>query len=99
MNLQALLNKRVVAEDGARLGKIYDFRARQDGNDLLITHIAVGAGAWIERLHLPPGLRRLIRAAEQFDIPWEAIGAVGDDVRLDRGWNRARCDQCRVASP
>jgi sporulation protein YlmC with PRC-barrel domain len=96
MTLQTLLNKRVVTEDGAYLGRVYDFRAQHEGNDILITHIRVGAAAWIGRLRLPHMLRRMLRAGELFDIPWEAIGAVDSDVLLDRGWTRARCQACAV---
>ena len=96
MTLQTLLNKRVLSSDGSDLGRIYDFRARRDAQDVLVTHIRVGAAAWIGRLRLPRPLRWLLRSAEQFDIPWEAIRAVGDDVQLDQGWDRARCAACVV---
>jgi len=69
VTLQTLLNKHVIAADGADLGRIYDFRARRDGQAVLVTHIRVGAAAWIVRLRLPPLRRRLLRAAHLMEIP------------------------------
>lgn len=96
MQLQTLLNMRVLSEEGECLGKIYDFRARQAGNDVLITHIRVGAAAWVGRLRLPRALRDLLKSAQEFDIPWEALETVEADVRLGPGWDRARCAECAV---
>jgi len=96
MRLQAMLNKHVLASDGADLGRIYDFRARREGADILVTHIRVGAAAWIGRLRLPQSLRRLLRSARQLDIPWEAIDSVSDNVQLGSEWDRARCAEYAV---
>jgi hypothetical protein len=45
---------------------------------------------------LPRTLCWLLRSSEQFDIPWEAIEAMDDDVQLDQGWDRATCAACVV---
>jgi sporulation protein YlmC with PRC-barrel domain len=95
MNLQALLDKHVITADGVDLGKIYDFRAKRDGAAIVMTHIRVGGGAWVERLRLRGVLRRLLRDIPELDIPWEAIAAVDQTVQLAPGWDRARCEACR----
>jgi sporulation protein YlmC with PRC-barrel domain len=91
MTLQCLLNKRVRTAEGSYLGRLYSFRARREGPELVITHLRVGLAAWVHRLHLHGARRWLCRAAPDLDIPWEAIAAVDHDVRLVQGWERTRC--------
>ena len=98
MNLQTLLNKPVRTADGLDLGRIYDFRARREGNEILVTHIRVGAAAWIARLRMTGWLRRLFSSAKEFDLPWEAIATVGDQVQLGSGWDMVRCEECAVGA-
>ena len=92
MTLQSLLNKRVITADGACLGRIYDFRARREGPNVVVTHLRVGVAAWGHRLHLHGVLRWLLSAAQEMDIPWEAIAAVGTHISLKPGWDCARCE-------
>lgn len=96
MTLQTLLNKRVVADDGAYMGKVFDFRARCQGPEVVVTHIRVGVATWVGRLRLQGWLRRLFSEARELELPWEAIGAVEDDIRLKPGWDRVRCEECSV---
>jgi len=56
MTLQTMLNKPVVASNGAVIGHVYDFRARSDDDDIYVTHIRVGAAAWVFRLGLQRGM-------------------------------------------
>jgi hypothetical protein len=96
MTLETLLNLRVVTDDGAEIGKIFDFRARRQGGDVIVTHILVGAAAWVGRLRPPGWLRWLFGRTHEFELPWVAIDSVDRQVRLRPGWDRARCDECRV---
>ena len=95
MTLQTMLNKPVVASDGAVIGHVYDFRARADDEDIYVTHIRVGAAAWVFRLGLQRAFRRLVRGMQLLDIPWEAIAAVDAAVTLKPAWDKQRCDACR----
>src|SRR5437763_12892530 len=95
MTLQTILNKRVVASDGHVIGLVYDFRARSDDDDIYVTHICVGAAAWVFRLGLQRAFGRLVRGVQLLDIPWEAIAAVDSTVNLKPEWDKARCDACR----
>jgi sporulation protein YlmC with PRC-barrel domain len=96
MRLQTLLHKQVIAADGVPVGRVYNFQARREGQGVVITHLRVGAVAWLGRLHLQGLLYRLLGAAKEMDIPWEAIATVDQDVRLKPEWDRARCEQCIV---
>ncbi len=98
MTLQTLLDKRVLTADGACVGRIFDFRAVREGREIRITHLCVGAAAWIARLRLPGALRRLFALAPGMQIPWEAIAVVDRDVRLKPAWDRARCETCAIQS-
>jgi sporulation protein YlmC with PRC-barrel domain len=95
MTLQSLLDKRVRTADGACVGRIYDFRARWEGQEIVVTHLRVGVAAWIARLRLQGPLRWLGGAAQGMEIPWEAIASVDRDVHLRSPWDRARCEACR----
>jgi sporulation protein YlmC with PRC-barrel domain len=95
VTLQTLMNKPVRTADGKRVGRIHDFGARWDGETILVTHLRVGASAWIERLRPPGALRWLFQLTPGMDLPWEAIDAVDREVRLKPGWDRARCEECR----
>ena len=96
MRLQMLLHKQVIAADGVPVGHVYNFQARREGGEIVLTHLRVGAVAWLGRLHLHGLLYRLAGAAQEMDIPWEAMAAVDQDISLKPGWDRARCEQCIV---
>jgi sporulation protein YlmC with PRC-barrel domain len=95
MTLQTILNKPVVTSNGDVLGHVYDFRARFDDDGIYVTHMRVGAAAWVFRLGLQRVCRRLVRGMPLLDIPWEAIAAVDSAVTLKPEWDKQRCDTCR----
>ena len=94
MTLLAILDKRVVASDGYVIGRVYDFRALSDNGDIYITHIRVGAAAWIVRLGLQRAFR-FVRGMQLLDIPWQAVATVDTAVKLKPEWDKARCEACR----
>jgi sporulation protein YlmC with PRC-barrel domain len=96
VTLQSLLDKRVLTTDGDSLGRVFDFRARREGSEIRVTHIRVGIGAWIARLHPYGGVRRLFGSAPGLEIPWEAVASVDQEVRLEEGWDRTRCEACLI---
>jgi sporulation protein YlmC with PRC-barrel domain len=91
MTAHELLNKRVHASDGACVGRIFDFRGRWDGTQLLITHVNVGVRSWLARLGMQNALKTF-RLARELELPWEAIAAIGKHVQLGPGWDRAACE-------
>lgn len=95
MTLQTLIDMPVCAADGARLGRIFNFRAERRGGDLHITHLLVGPGAWVARLHPLGAARVLFRRLKAMEIPWEAIGSVEEHVHLRVPWSRIRCEAAR----
>jgi hypothetical protein len=90
MTLQSILDRKVRAADGWCVGHVFDFIAKKVGHEIRITHIHVGAAAWIDRLGLG-ALRRKLHRNAGYELPWEAIGSVGEEVRLREGWDKARC--------
>lgn len=96
MTLQEILDKRVLAGDGCCLGRVFDFRAEWQESDIRVTHLRVGAAAWITRLRLEGFLRWLLRSEPGLEIPWEAIASVERAVQLHRAWDRARCEMHRI---
>lgn len=91
MTLQSILNRKVRAADGCCVGHVYDFTAKKIGHDIRITHIHVGAAAWIDRLGLGALLHRWLCWHAGYELPWEAIESVDKEVRLREDWDKARC--------
>jgi hypothetical protein len=65
-----------MAADSVCLGCLYDFRARGEEPEVVVTHVRLGGAAWAHRLHLDVIGRWLLRTAGELDLPWEAIAAV-----------------------
>jgi hypothetical protein len=91
MTLHTILNRCVRAADGRKVGHVYDFTAKRIGHDIRITHLHVGAAAWLDRLGLGHALHRVRGRSAGYEIPWEAIESIGHEVRLRAGWDTARC--------
>lgn len=91
MTLHTILNLSVRAADGCKVGHVYDFTAKQIGRDIRITHIHVGAAAWLDRLGVGHAFHRIRGRTAGYEIPWEAIDSIDREVRLRDGWNSGRC--------
>src|SRR5205085_8393902 len=96
MTLQTLLDKKVITADGKAVGKVYDFKAVTEGSSIIVTHIRVGAAAWLMRLGIPGWLRPNGLRWHGFDLPWEAIATADSAIRLKQGWDSIRCETCRI---
>jgi sporulation protein YlmC with PRC-barrel domain len=96
MTLQTLLNKKVITADGKAVGKVYDFKAACQGSSIIVTHIRVGAAAWLMRLGIPGWVQRSSLGQQGFDLPWQAIATADSSIHLKEGWDRVRCESYRI---
>src|SRR4051794_24880607 len=96
MTLQTLLNKKVITADGKVVGKVYDFKAATEGSTIIVTHIRVGAAAWLMRLGILGWLTQRGLRKHGFDLPWEAIATADSAIHLKEGWDWIRCKTCRI---
>ena len=79
--LSDLLGRTVVTEDGDRLGRAHDLRARRRGDEIEVTGIVVARRGVLERLGIGSSARRARgrpRAGAGGVVAWEAV------VRLER---------------
>lgn len=77
ISLQSLLNRKVVDPAGRSLGRVVDFEAERCGDELCVTHLLVGRGAWRSRFAWgggPAGRR----------IPWEEIERFSPAIQVRR---------------
>jgi len=75
IRLQELMGRPVHDAVGQRLGRVVDCIAEQEGDDLRVTALLVGAGAWAARFGWATGAGgRLVR--------WEEIAALAPHITL-----------------
>ena len=98
MTLQTLLNKKVITADGKAIGKIYDFKAATESSAIIVTHIRVGAAAWLMRLGILSWLTHHAWGLPGFDLPWEAIATAESAIHLKEGWDWIRCETCQIGA-
>jgi len=83
MRLSELLNRKVVTESGASLGRIHDIRGELAGGRLRVTGLAAGELGVLERFgigtHGSGGPSQAKVHGHQI-IPWERVVRVGAEV-------------------
>jgi sporulation protein YlmC with PRC-barrel domain len=83
MRLSELLNRKVVTESGASLGRIHDIRAELVGGRLRVTGIAAGELGVLERFGVGThgsGGPSQAKVHGHHVIPWERVVRVGAEV-------------------
>jgi sporulation protein YlmC with PRC-barrel domain len=84
MRLSELLEKEVMTESGAHLGRVYDVRGSLTPRTLGVVGLAVGTAGLLERLGRGP--KRGRRAAQPKSlIRWSAIVDVGEQITVRDG--------------
>src|SRR5947209_6550619 len=78
LTAQSLIDRRVVDAHGRKLGHVYDVIAERRGDDLCVTHLLVGARAWIVRFGWA-------NDSSARHIPWGDVADLGPPIRLNRG--------------
>ena len=79
IELQHLVGRRVLSQDGQTVGHIEAIRAEQDGDDLVVTEFHVGAYAALERLSasiMGAALLDFFRLRSRkrgYRIPWDRL--------------------------
>jgi sporulation protein YlmC with PRC-barrel domain len=75
MRLSELLHRELRTESGRTLGRVYDVRAEQRGDRLVVTGVIVGRHALLEHfgIGLAPGESGPKRRTEVGVVPWSAV--------------------------
>ena len=101
VNLELLLGRRVLGQDGKNAGHIHEMQAERQGDEWVITEFHIGPTALLSRLsafHIAAPLFRLLGADKDLGhrVPWDKLDlsdpdkprllcAVGDLPRLSAG--------------
>lgn len=75
---QELVGRKVYDAHGKFLGRVYDFVAEREGDDLCITGLLVGARTWISRFGWT-------RQDHGLKVPWEQVADLSPNITLRRG--------------
>lgn len=81
MRLTDILDRRVETESGRRLGRVFELRARHDGDGLVVETLLLGRHALVERLGAGRHRRRR-RPGIVDEVAWS------DVVRIDASGRR-----------
>jgi sporulation protein YlmC with PRC-barrel domain len=76
MRLSELVDRRVVTESGASLGRAFDVRAERRGSTVEITGLVVGRRGFFERLGIGPSrgeAKRHHKVWKRDLVPWQAV--------------------------
>jgi sporulation protein YlmC with PRC-barrel domain len=89
MRYHELVGKRVVAADGASVGHVVDLVADARNERLAVKTLLIGPNGFLMRI----GLHRIgMLRVRPREVPWSAVGRVGETIVLRSDWNRARED-------
>jgi sporulation protein YlmC with PRC-barrel domain len=84
MRISELLDKEVVTESGASLGRVWDVRGTLTPRTLQIVGLVVGHRGLLERLGRGP--KRGLRAAQPKSlVRWSALVDVGERITVREG--------------
>ena len=82
-----LVGKRVIDADGAALGHVVDLVADACDERLVVHTLLIGPDGFLMRI----GLHRIgMMRVRPHEVPWSAVGRVGESIGLRSEWNRLR---------
>jgi sporulation protein YlmC with PRC-barrel domain len=89
MRLSELVDRKVVTESGASLGRAFDVRARRRGSTVEVTGLVVGRRGFFERLGVGPSRGETKHGHKVWKrdlVPWNAVVRfAGDRIVVREG--------------